>query len=159
MFIGCFPWLARQLTVPRCCCSGYVLNLTSQQWLDTTKVDRSIWTHQLVVIVPNTLKYTTSAGLYITGGGNDNPSVPSTFDEDILVSAVLAVNNGIICATLFQVPNAPIVFADDPTVASQQPTPIVMCGSDSSVCQVAAGARFFACGLDCMFVLYEAPEY
>ncbi len=27
---------------------GYLLNMTSQAWLDTTQIDRVIWTHQLV---------------------------------------------------------------------------------------------------------------
>ena len=31
-----------------CYCSGYVLNMTSQQWLDSSRIDRPIWTHQLV---------------------------------------------------------------------------------------------------------------
>ena len=51
----------------------------------------------------------------VAGGGNDNPGIPSADDEDILVSAILAQANGVMCATLYQIPNAPIVFAADPT--------------------------------------------
>ena len=32
--------------------TGYVLNMTSQKWLDETIIDRPIWTHALVVIIP-----------------------------------------------------------------------------------------------------------
>ena len=32
--------------------TGYVLNLTSQTWLSEAESDRPIWTHNLVVIVP-----------------------------------------------------------------------------------------------------------
>ncbi len=39
---------------------------------------------------------------YITGGGNENPSPPSALDEDILVSAIVAVSNGVITGTLYQ---------------------------------------------------------
>lgn len=92
--------------------------MTSQQWFDSTVSDRPIWTHQLVVIVPDNVRYTTSAGLYVTGNCNDNPGVPSELDEDILVAAVLATTNGVITATLFQIPNCPIVFTSDPSVRS-----------------------------------------
>jgi len=95
--------------------TGYLLNMTSQQWLDPTRVSRSIWTHQLVVIVPDKLKFNDTAGMYVTGNGNNNPGVPSATDEDILVASILAVSNGIVTSTLFQIPNAPIVFADDPS--------------------------------------------
>ena len=39
---------------------------------------------------------------YITGGGNDNPSPPTELDEDILVSAIVALSNGIVTGTLYQ---------------------------------------------------------
>lgn len=100
----------------RCFRSGYVLNMTSQQWRDASEVSISIWTHQLVVIVPDNIRFNTSAGLYVTGNSNNNPGVPSATDEDILVSAILATSNGLVTATLFQIPNAPIVFANDPSV-------------------------------------------
>ena len=101
------------LSPPR---SGYLLNMTSQTWLDSSIMNRPVWTHQLVVIVPANLKYNTTAGLYVTGGDNKNPGVPSDTDEDILVAAILATTNGVITGVLFQIPNAPIVFADDPSV-------------------------------------------
>jgi hypothetical protein len=57
-------------------------------------------------------------------------------DEDILVAAVVAVGNGIVTATLFQIPNAPIVFANDPTVRATQ-GPRVLCGLCAVLCVVA----------------------
>jgi hypothetical protein len=122
--------------------SGYVLNMTSQQWFDSTVSDRPIWTHQLVVIVPDNVRYTTSAGLYVTGNCNDNPGVPSELDEDILVAAVLATTNGVITATLFQIPNCPIVFTSDPSVRPLSPLPFscyfgglfVVCRGMTSFC-------------------------
>lgn len=96
--------------------SGYLLNMTSQGWLDSSKIDHVVWTHQLVIIVPKVLKYTDTAGMYITGGGNNNPSPPDVDSEDILLSSIMAQELGIITATLFQVPNAPIVFTSDPEV-------------------------------------------
>jgi hypothetical protein len=47
---------------------GYVLNMTSQGWLDASQVDRYIWTHLLVVIVPDNLRFNNTALLLVTGG-------------------------------------------------------------------------------------------
>ena len=52
--------------------------------------------------------------LWITGNGNNNPGNPNVDDEDVLVCAVLAVDSGTPCAVLWQVPNAPVVYASDP---------------------------------------------
>ena len=52
--------------------------------------------------------------LWITGNGNNNPGNPNMDDEDVLVCAVLAVDSGTPCAVLWQVPNAPVVYASDP---------------------------------------------
>jgi PhoPQ-activated pathogenicity-related protein len=46
---------------------GYVLNVTSQTWLSEEEVSISVWTHNLVVIVPDHLKITDHALLYLTG--------------------------------------------------------------------------------------------
>ena len=66
--------------------TGYLLNLTSQQWLTPEDCDRSIWWHQLVVIVPSNLnpEYSKNATLWITGGSNGSPdNWPVPTDEDI----------------------------------------------------------------------------
>ena len=36
---------------------GYVINMTSQGWLSPTETSCSVWTHQLVVIVPDNFKF------------------------------------------------------------------------------------------------------
>ena len=108
--------------------TGYVLNLTSQAWLNSSAFiptipeapHPSIWTHQLVVVVPSTVNDTTAgnskrtSALYITGNDNDDPP-PTTENptEDVLLPAALAQATGTVCATLFQVPNQPLVFSDD----------------------------------------------
>lgn len=82
--------------------------MTSQRWL--TDADfapnsdvKSLWWHYLVVIVPDEIKYAHDAALWITGGSNTG-GPPSTKDEDIIVSAALAVTTGTITGALFQVP-------------------------------------------------------
>ncbi len=85
--------------------------------MNSSYVDRAVWTHQLVVVVPDNFRFNSTATLYITGGGNDNPGVPSADDEDLLCTAIIAMSNGVLAATLYQVPNAPIVFSTDPAVS------------------------------------------
>ncbi len=78
------------------------LRLTSQQWRDYT------WTHQLVLIIPDTLRSATGL-LFITGGSNANGE-PNWKDEKELkksFSYVAAVNKSVV-AILRQVPNQPL---------------------------------------------------
>lgn len=68
------------------------------------------------MIIPNRTNYADAASLWITGNGNDGApdALPSNTDEDVLVCASLAVTVGTVCTVLYQIPNAPIVFAADP---------------------------------------------
>jgi PhoPQ-activated pathogenicity-related protein len=98
---------------------AHLLNLTSQAWLTPADFVGSIghvWTHNLVVVVPETINYKAAGMLYITGNGNDGApnQAPSADDEDLLVCASLAVTVGAVCSVLYQVPNQPVVFAADP---------------------------------------------
>lgn len=97
--------------------TGYLLNLTSQSWLTPADTDRHVWTHQLMVFVPKDCMNYTIGFIYVTGGDNNDPKPPSPngINEDVLFGAVVAVENKMVTATLWQVPNQPIVFAQDPT--------------------------------------------
>lgn len=91
----------------------HFLFLTSQQWLTPLEVSRSVWEHQVAVVVPAKRKYNSKGTLYITGGSNGD-SWPVLKDEDIEVCASVAITTGSVCTTLFQVPNEKIVFYEDP---------------------------------------------
>ena len=122
---GCFAWNDTGRTIVGGSNSsllagwtGHILNLTSLCWLtpsDFSSPVGHVWTHQLVVVVPDRQPWAfpDAGGLYITGGGNGD-SDPTADDEDILVCASLATTVGIACATLFQIPNQDITFAADP---------------------------------------------
>lgn len=86
----------------------YVLDLTSQQWRTEAEVDRTVWEHWLTIVVPEQLAHKTAL-LYIGGGGNGNepPDAP-----DPMVMQVARKTNSV-AAILYQVPNQPLVFADD----------------------------------------------
>jgi len=95
---------------------GYLLNMTSQTWLDPSDFVGSIghvWTHQLMVIVPDTIADHTWSMVYVTGNSNgDGP--PAANDEDIIIISMLAMESNTITAALFQIPNQPIEFVNDP---------------------------------------------
>ena len=84
---------------------------------DFTSFTGHVWTHNLLVVVPDRpLAHPDAAALWITGGGNGGPpnQAPDASDEDVLVCASLAVTVGTVCSVLYQIPNADIVFAADP---------------------------------------------
>jgi len=93
--------------------TGYVLNMTSQGWLSPSDSNRPVWTHTLVVVKPDTIANKTAAVLYITGGKNgDKP--PTKDDLEFAIIAGVAKDAGVVTAVLYQVPNQPIEFFDDP---------------------------------------------
>ena len=93
--------------------TGHLINMTSQQWLSEADVDRSIWWHILVVIIPDNVDWKKNATLWINGRSNDS-NMPTNKDEDIVLSAALAMGTGTITGALFQIPNEHIVFSSDP---------------------------------------------
>jgi PhoPQ-activated pathogenicity-related protein len=102
--------------------TGYVLNVTSQQWLDTSKAigpNGAIWTHQVLVIVPKTVKVVDHAMIYITGNCNENPGWPKATDEEPLVMDRVLSETGSIGVVLYQIPNCHIVYPSDPTQAKR----------------------------------------
>lgn len=97
--------------------TGYVYNLTSQNWLTSAESNMPTWTHHVVVVIPKDMDpdYEGTAMMYITGGDNNNPtSYPDAKDEDVFVTAAICVNAKLPCAVLYQVPNQPITYTNDP---------------------------------------------
>jgi PhoPQ-activated pathogenicity-related protein len=86
----------------------FVIRLTSQTWLDESKVDRPNWEHWLVVVKPEKVK-TDKAFLIISGSSNDKP-MPGGAD---MVVERIAEATGSIVAELRTVPNQPLVFHND----------------------------------------------
>lgn len=104
---------------------GYVINMTSQQWLTPQDVSRSVWWHIMVIIVPKNVIHTDSAFVWITGGNNEGNVIPNEKDEDIIVTAYTAVATNTIGVALFQIPNQHIVFAADPAQQSRSEDAII----------------------------------
>jgi len=97
--------------------TGYLLNVTSQQWLDTSRAigpNGDLWTHQVLVIVPRKVQIADSALIYITGGCNENPGMPKATDEEPLIMDRISSETGAIGVVLNQIPNCHMVYPSDP---------------------------------------------
>jgi len=98
--------------------TGYLLNVTSQQWLNESLAqgpNGALWTHQVLVVVPKELKVRDRAMIYITGGCNENPSVPKATDEEPLIVDLITKTTGSIGVVLYQIPNCHMVYPSDPS--------------------------------------------
>lgn len=86
-----------------------VLELTSQQWLTATEVDRPLWKHWLVVYRPPVVR--SDVALLYIGGGKNNGRLPSRASP---VLSRLAADTGTITAELRMVPNQSLTLLGDP---------------------------------------------
>ncbi len=85
----------------------YALDMTSQQYLTKQQVNRPVWRHWLTIVRPE--KVTTDISLlFIEGGDNSDPVAP----VDSLAPAI-ATMTGAVVTTLSDVPNQPLIFADE----------------------------------------------
>ncbi|HOH51569.1 MAG TPA: PhoPQ-activated pathogenicity-related family protein [Candidatus Hydrogenedentes bacterium] len=88
--------------------TGYVLEMTSQTWRSPEEVDQPVWKHWLEIVVP--AKVTTPTALMVISGGSSRSEAPKGADAN-LRRAVRAT--GAVCAQIRNIPNQPLVFADD----------------------------------------------
>ncbi len=92
--------------------TAYVLNMTSQAWRSSTEVNRTLWKHWVIVVVPDNLQ-TNTALLHINGGNNDE-TVPGANDYFIqnALSVVAKMSHSIV-VDVRMVPNQPLCFTDE----------------------------------------------
>ena len=57
----------------------YILNMTSQKWLDETVTTKPIWWHYLNIVIPKKVLRPDAAFLFIEGGSTDNGFVFKLF--------------------------------------------------------------------------------
>ena len=86
----------------------YVLNMTSQKWLTTAEVNKTLWQHWVHVIIPSSVT-TDKALLFISGGSN---SLTPESDVETLLAYVATQTNSVV-AYLETVPNQPLTFTDE----------------------------------------------
>ncbi len=96
-------------TVPGVGFTEYIIEMTSQTWRSAAEIDVPLWTHHLVLTVPDTVG--SNRGLLFIEGGSSGSSVPTANEVQWQNYAVLTDT---VCSRLRQVPNQPLVFLDDP---------------------------------------------
>jgi len=105
--------------------------MTSQMWLNETFVDKPIWWHWVWIVVPTTVKHSDYATIVGTGGDNrhyDIDSAPSRGDVFFIACQEVARTTGSICAVLYQIPNEPLTFYNDPLHKSRSEDAILAFG-------------------------------
>jgi len=95
-------------TIPGNGQTTYVLDLTSQAWLTTNEVNRTVWKHWLIVVRPH-LATNPHALLYLSSGSNPG-SLPTAANPNLLQ---IATNTQTVVAELKMVPNQPLTFAGE----------------------------------------------
>jgi len=88
--------------------TSYVLNLTSQQWRSAAEVDRPLWKHWLVVVVPDQVR--SSTGFLLIDGGSNTGNAPKTAN---LALTTLAASSQSVVANLRMIPSEPLTFTDE----------------------------------------------
>ena len=93
-----------------------LIRMTSQKWLNSSYVSKSIWEHNVWMCVPK--KSNTNADLtallWIENGDNKEFE-PKFNDFEKLICRVGAAMNSVVIY-LKEIPNEPVVFYDDPTL-------------------------------------------
>ncbi|MCP5519759.1 MAG: hypothetical protein H7A45_21170 [Verrucomicrobiales bacterium] len=84
------------------------VDLTSQSWLTTNEVNRTLWQHWLVIYTPEQVDHSTAL-LFISGGSNRDGRLPKPSAE--LAQAAKATQA--VAAELRMVPNQPLIFGND----------------------------------------------
>ncbi|KAI3380935.1 hypothetical protein SNEBB_011216 [Seison nebaliae] len=91
----------------------YILNMTSQRWLNDSFVNPSIWFHYVTIIIPSTIRYPEDSLLFI-GSGRNSEQIPDINDSWISSLSFFAVATGMISVDLKYIPVQPTKFNDDP---------------------------------------------
>jgi PhoPQ-activated pathogenicity-related protein len=94
--------------------SAYTLELTSQNWRDSSEVYPTVWTHWVTIYKPRyNFLITTDKALILISDGNNTTSDPLPLYDDQFRQ--LSIGTGSVIAVLSAVPNQPLQFSDEMT--------------------------------------------
>ncbi|CAF0973466.1 unnamed protein product [Adineta ricciae] len=96
----------------------YILNFTSQKWLNESFTDHPIWWHYLCITVPNKLTRPNSAFMIIDGGHNTD-GIPKPQDNMLALTSMFAISSGSLGVHLQDIPNQSFRFKADPSNRSR----------------------------------------
>jgi PhoPQ-activated pathogenicity-related protein len=86
----------------------YVLEMTSQSWLEINEVDRTLWKHWVIIVKPTGA---TNAHSLLTISGGSNPGTQPTGADSTLRQ--IALDTQTVVAELKMIPNEPLTFAGE----------------------------------------------
>lgn len=113
---------------------AYFLQMTSQQWRSASEVDRPLWEHEVMIVIPQVgLDSTDTAVLLISGGSNGGPL---TTEVNPVVGAA-AIATGAVLAVVNQVPNQPLYFTDEGGLGWKEDE-ILAYSMDKALCSTTA---------------------
>ncbi|HNN96658.1 MAG TPA: PhoPQ-activated protein PqaA family protein [Pseudomonadota bacterium] len=85
----------------------YLLEMKSGSWRKSSEVDRTLWQHHVLIVVPDNV--TPGPGVLLISGGSNSGSPPSKAGGEVVT---LARSVGAVAVELRQIPNQPLTFAD-----------------------------------------------
>jgi PhoPQ-activated pathogenicity-related protein len=88
----------------------FVLNMTSQTWLDDSWSDSPTWWHYLSIFIPKAADRITDAGFIHISNGNHNDSTPTMDNGWMIRTGEFCRNTKAVAAILKTVPYQPIKF-------------------------------------------------
>ncbi|MGZ3633633.1 MAG: PhoPQ-activated protein PqaA family protein [Parachlamydiaceae bacterium] len=87
----------------------FTLQLTSQKWRSENEVDKPLWVHELLVVVPKQLEFKTA--IMAIGGGISNVNTGNAYAEISLEK--MAMQTHAIACELTLIPNQALKFPDE----------------------------------------------
>ena len=88
--------------------TAYLIRMTSQEWRTPAEVNQSVWKHWIRIYIPDTVS--SSIGMLYILGGSTSEEHPRP-DEKL---ASLATVTESVVSQVYNVPNEPLTFANDP---------------------------------------------
>eukprot|EP01084_Bolivina_argentea_P145193 254544_1 len=107
--------------------NAYLINMTSQMWLNSTYVNHPIWWHWLWIIIPDNVQYNDYATVVGTGG-HTSSHWPSKNEEYFRSCQYMATHTKTMVAVLYDIPNEPLIFYNDPLQKSRSEDAIIAFG-------------------------------
>ena len=107
---GAFQY-AHLASIPAPGFTVHLYNMVSQVWRSVDEIDRTLWQHQLVIVVPDTVSSDT-AMLFVGDNDNDDP-LPDQNEIIVQIITQLALGSQTIVSAVYQVPNQPFYFPND----------------------------------------------
>lgn len=92
----------------------YTLRMTSQEWRDSSEVDRPLWEHDLGIVRP--WFPDDDVALLVNGGSNDSDP-PEEIDDEFALATIIY---GFAYAQVDMVPNQPLYFTDETNVERKE---------------------------------------